>query len=132
MSVMCCVVFFFKQKTAYDMRISDWSSDVCSSDLHHPAGIKQDCAVAERLDRGGVVGDDQQGGPGLSELTDPLETLVDEIGVPHQIGRASWRARVCQYVSLSVVAGSLEQKISNTEHLQCRAITYTELTVKAI
>src|SRR3546814_4388381 len=26
-------VFFFKQKTAYDMRISDWSSDVCSSDL---------------------------------------------------------------------------------------------------
>src|SRR3546814_5163335 len=31
---MCvCMVFFFKQKTAYDMRISDWSSDVCSSDL---------------------------------------------------------------------------------------------------
>src|SRR3546814_9502872 len=31
--VMCFLVFFFKQKTAYDMRISDWSSDVCSSDL---------------------------------------------------------------------------------------------------
>src|SRR3546814_3560629 len=33
---MCCIlllVFFFKQKTAYEMRISDWSSDVCSSDL---------------------------------------------------------------------------------------------------
>src|SRR3546814_2026492 len=29
-------VFFFKQKTAYDMRISDWSSDVCSSDLSLP------------------------------------------------------------------------------------------------
>src|SRR3546814_2099868 len=36
-------IFFFKQKTAYEMRISDWSSDVCSSDLrfrnvgiHHP------------------------------------------------------------------------------------------------
>src|SRR3546814_5707508 len=28
--------FFFKQKTAYDMRISDWSSDVCSSDLRQP------------------------------------------------------------------------------------------------
>src|SRR3546814_10053476 len=28
-----CYVFFFKQKTAYEMRISDWSSDVCSSDL---------------------------------------------------------------------------------------------------
>src|SRR3546814_5286594 len=28
--------FFFKQKTAYEMRISDWSSDVCSSDLGEP------------------------------------------------------------------------------------------------
>src|SRR3546814_15574559 len=34
MRLFCCVVFFcFKQKTAYEMRISDWSSDVCSSDL---------------------------------------------------------------------------------------------------
>src|SRR3546814_9286020 len=31
-SFSCCL-FFFKQKTAYEMRISDWSSDVCSSDL---------------------------------------------------------------------------------------------------
>src|SRR3546814_6157195 len=31
--IMCYYVFFFKQKTAYEMRISDWSSDVCSSDL---------------------------------------------------------------------------------------------------
>src|SRR3546814_4346130 len=31
-----CSVFFFKQKTAYEMRISDWSSDVCSSDLGGP------------------------------------------------------------------------------------------------
>src|SRR3546814_5260789 len=30
---MWCVLFFFKQKTAYEMRSSDWSSDVCSSDL---------------------------------------------------------------------------------------------------
>src|SRR3546814_5649843 len=30
---MYCFFFFFKQKTAYEMRISDWSSDVCSSDL---------------------------------------------------------------------------------------------------
>src|SRR3546814_4644218 len=30
---MICAFFFFKQKTAYEMRISDWSSDVCSSDL---------------------------------------------------------------------------------------------------
>src|SRR3546814_19902257 len=34
--VLCCV-FFFKQKTAYEMRISDWSSDVCSSDLRDTA-----------------------------------------------------------------------------------------------
>src|SRR3546814_6227311 len=32
-------VFFFKQKTAYEMRISDWSSDVCSSDLRELAGV---------------------------------------------------------------------------------------------
>src|SRR3546814_13454218 len=32
--LVCCLFFFFKQKTAYEMRISDWSSDVCSSDLH--------------------------------------------------------------------------------------------------
>src|SRR3546814_4273227 len=31
-------VFFFKQKTAYELRISDWSSDVCSSDLWHNGG----------------------------------------------------------------------------------------------
>src|SRR3546814_8803461 len=35
--LMC--VFFFKQKTAYEMRISDWSSDVCSSDLFRVAGV---------------------------------------------------------------------------------------------
>src|SRR3546814_10323773 len=33
MFIRCIVFFFFKQKTAYEMRISDWSSDVCSSDL---------------------------------------------------------------------------------------------------
>src|SRR3546814_305972 len=39
----CIIIFFFKQKTAYEMRISDWSSDVCSSDLggRYPY---QDCA----------------------------------------------------------------------------------------
>src|SRR3546814_2316997 len=31
--LICLFLFFFKQKTAYEMRISDWSSDVCSSDL---------------------------------------------------------------------------------------------------
>src|SRR3546814_17315716 len=48
------VFFFFKQKTAYEMRISDWSSDVCSSDLagRHGArrGVADDLAKAEVLE----------------------------------------------------------------------------------
>src|SRR3546814_4997315 len=38
-SVANTVIFFFKQKTAYEMRISDWSSDVCSSDLVKLASV---------------------------------------------------------------------------------------------
>src|SRR3546814_3642788 len=42
MWVVCYeVFFFFKQKTAYEMRISDWSSDVCSSDLGMPATLQK-------------------------------------------------------------------------------------------
>src|SRR3546814_1689398 len=37
--------FFFKQKTAYEMRISDWSSDVCSSDLRDLTRIEFDLLV---------------------------------------------------------------------------------------
>src|SRR3546814_4030371 len=41
MFMAVCLFFFFKQKTAYELRISDWSSDVCSSDLvFRPYGIK--------------------------------------------------------------------------------------------
>src|SRR3546814_3473074 len=61
-----CVFFFFKQKTAYVMRISDWSSDVCSSDLlarrHvHVGGadLLQDgfgvAAFEDELGEGGLV-----------------------------------------------------------------------------
>src|SRR3546814_7342149 len=49
--VLCflCVFFFFKQKTAYELRISDWSSDVCSSDLTTAAlsGPAGDSVAAE-------------------------------------------------------------------------------------
>src|SRR3546814_17007620 len=44
-----CFFFFFKQKTAYEMRISDWSSDVCSSDLT-TARIVPDPATPDPLD----------------------------------------------------------------------------------
>src|SRR3546814_9041782 len=60
---ICCLwflFFFFKQKTAYEMRISDWSSDVCSSDLdrlmHHQASgrlqaLSADFTPEERIGR---------------------------------------------------------------------------------
>src|SRR3546814_4785693 len=53
---MFCVscLLFFKQKTAYEMRISDWSSDVCSSDLLQ---LQLGAAVLDRL-RVGVGGDE--------------------------------------------------------------------------
>src|SRR3546814_3238833 len=47
----CLFVFCFKQKTAYEMRISDWSSDVCSSDLRN-AAFRQHflkVAIADRI-----------------------------------------------------------------------------------
>src|SRR3546814_4249413 len=43
-----CLVFFFKQKTAYEMRISDWSSDVCSSDLLSCGCQRRDCILARQ------------------------------------------------------------------------------------
>src|SRR3546814_2747255 len=42
----CVWCFFFKQKTAYEMRISDWSSDVCSSDLREMGGLPHRLAAA--------------------------------------------------------------------------------------
>src|SRR3546814_2266355 len=56
-----CYFFFFKQKTAYEMRISDWSSDVCSSDLH--SHCRQYDPAAGRQQRGlvGVCAQQTQG-----------------------------------------------------------------------
>src|SRR3546814_3377618 len=42
--------FFFKQKTAYEMRISDWSSDVCSSDLASLRGVRKQYGKVVALD----------------------------------------------------------------------------------
>src|SRR3546814_4352685 len=115
--------FFFKQKTAYEMRISDWSSDVCSSDLlpgksryvmdARPApraGVTLFCARGElpsswvRV----VLAEKDVDGARIEQLTPgkphqdlmvlnpsgELPTLVDR----DQTGRASCRESVCQYV----------------------------------
>src|SRR3546814_4577372 len=49
--IICFFVFFFKQKTAYEMRISDWSSDVCSSDLETLIVEVKSCVADFRADR---------------------------------------------------------------------------------
>src|SRR3546814_7362075 len=62
-----CFIFFFKQKTAYEMRISDWSSDVCSSDLQGGVGIgryelrRPGMVLRQVLDDGGRFGDREAG-----------------------------------------------------------------------
>src|SRR3546814_8198732 len=58
--ISCESIFFFKQKTAYELRISDWSSDVCSSDLGiripgHEAGGRQIELVEQRALRERLV-----------------------------------------------------------------------------
>src|SRR3546814_3638978 len=76
------VFFFFKQKTAYEMRISDWSSDVCSSDL----------ISAFRLRKAEI----RRGHKSNDRISDMLEELHRTLFA--EIGRASGRERVCQYV----------------------------------
>src|SRR3546814_10353625 len=58
---VCLQLFFYKQKTAYEMRISDWSSDVCSSDLHHLTPMQHGDAVREREQETHVVLDHDHG-----------------------------------------------------------------------
>src|SRR3546814_11337185 len=101
------------------MRISDWSSDVCSSDLRpvaRPAGqrvrhaempgrrrrvlLGQSCEAADVLARDGRLRGARQGLHG----TPPGRARAAEIG------RASFRERVCQYVYISVVAVQLKKK----------------------
>src|SRR3546814_3346745 len=94
-----CCVFFFKQKTAYEMRISDWSSDVCSSDLQADQRLAK--VVFEQTVEAIVVSDQRDRivmvNPAFESLTG--YAAVEVIGKnPKQIGRASCRERVCQYV----------------------------------
>src|SRR3546814_2564459 len=81
--------FFFKQKTAYEMRISDWSSDVCSSDLIGSSG----CARRQPIWTATATAAPKISNP-LSSATLALARVL----APIKIGRASCRERVCQYV----------------------------------
>src|SRR3546814_6896693 len=98
---MLFCVYFHKQKVAYEMRISDWSSDVCSSDLfpvapqvdHGPALCR--CLVESLVEGADVAF------PVIGEL--PLRIRVmNKEGKARAvaIGRASRRERECQYVSI--------------------------------
>src|SRR3546814_1846777 len=99
---MFVFLFFFKQKTAYEMRISDWSSDVCSSDLVVPAEHDDEVAVLHHhvlvLESAHVIHRPP------AAIINTIATFVDFCGgkqriLPrHEIGRASCRERVCQYV----------------------------------
>src|SRR3546814_9774103 len=79
--------FFFKQKTAYDMRISDWSSDVCSSDL---IWVIPGLGWRAMIAIGAVLG--------FALLPLTWRLLPESASYLQEIGRASCRERVCQYV----------------------------------
>src|SRR3546814_4220 len=79
--VLCFTMFFFfKQKTAYDMRISDWSSDVCSSDLDR---FQEDTRIIVMIgaEAGQMRLDPVPGGH--REAADPVALGIDEIGEAH-------------------------------------------------
>src|SRR3546814_996673 len=89
--------FFFKQKTAYEMRISDWSSDVCSSDLFSLDSGATPVAVDVHFEDGCVVNETVDGcGRHSGIREDPVPFTKRLVG--GKIGRASCRERVCQYV----------------------------------
>src|SRR3546814_15678492 len=99
------------------MRISDWSSDVCSSDLRavqlqgleqrHCARLRgQALELRGRQEVSGGIPDPRRA---AGQLRQRLELPLEPAAL-RQIGRASCRERVCQYVSISVVAVSLKKK----------------------
>src|SRR3546814_5011226 len=104
---MCAIrmygCFFFKQKTAYEMRISDWSSDVCSSDLDQRAGEVALAEPFERRQQFAEIFPEMEIERGGAELVAFEAAAVVGIGEVARagggtIGRASCRVRVCQYV----------------------------------
>src|SRR3546814_2972418 len=98
-SVVTLVFFFFKQKTAYEMRISDWSSDVCSSDLRGAHVQDQTGEGLDLDDLGPVVHlEGAEPHPVVEAGPDLGPVVVDGA---HGAGRSEerrCRERVCQYV----------------------------------
>src|SRR3546814_9634326 len=109
---------FFKQKTAYEMRISDWSSDVCSSDLaslaFHPQALPGleaelvwfDIDYTDRVVEPITSFSQALSNPAFFEFVQLNPSPDEQAAIVAKIGRASCRERVCQYVYISVVAGS--------------------------
>src|SRR3546814_6351786 len=96
--VSLAVVCFFKQKTAYEMRISDWSSDVCSSDLVFQFIVTSDTRDLHPGSVGGLgEGLDLHHLPPREADVRTAEKAVRAFSYD-QIGRESCRERVCQYV----------------------------------
>src|SRR3546814_14305937 len=129
---MSCSVFFFKQKTAYEMRISDWSSDVCSSDLRNVRRRPGREHVARLLHRGGRRGDrpsrrhrrlrrhraataSAPGGIAMNSR-DVVQGFVESMTQLMEIGRASCREK---RVSVRVDLGGrriIKKKTKKTTH----------------
>src|SRR3546814_3766226 len=110
MVVVCFFIyFFFKQKTAYEMRISDWSSDVCSSDLVAETLLDRLSMVTRTFPRTLLIGAHDAVLADRLRATGTALVLI-EAGPRLEIGRASCRERECPYVSISVGGGSLKKK----------------------
>src|SRR3546814_10100157 len=94
---LCLSFFFFKQKTAYEMRISDWSSDVCSSDLIDEMRQNGSARAARQPRVQPYIHARDHVGDMLHALLQKRHDLIFAL-LAVQIGRASCRERVCQYV----------------------------------
>src|SRR3546814_4057034 len=111
--------FLFKQKTAYDLRISDWSSDVCSSDLRAvlvPLGGGGHRAAGRRNRGPCQISRAGAGAPGalpadrrrhVAGADHGVQRLGADLAEPEKIGSSTWREGGCEYVYVSVVAGSV-------------------------
>src|SRR3546814_11235181 len=110
------------------MRISDWSSDVCSSDLHVKGITKAADAAVAAAGRASDRLTEQM--KTLADATAAIDAQITDARAEREIGRASCRERVCQYVSISVVAVSLKTKNSTPQRI--RESNRQETTIKIL